>query len=210
LRCRFGKTCLFVLSLALIIVLLSAGCIYRLKLDRSYPLKVNLKDFQPLAVLPIRDAAGYPESGVTLYLSAQHFLTQKGYTLVNPSEVARAMAELNLTPENLLSDPPALANSSKLMKARLLVVGTILEYRFQKSYVSSQDFQVWDGAVYQYRTLPTYHQGTCQMRLRLRMLDPEKGSLVWLAEGSTSGPSSSAEVLKEKLVERLLESLPSL
>ena len=106
MRCRFGKTCLFIFSLALIIVPLSAGCIYRLKLDRSYPVKVNLKDFQPLAVLPIRDAAGYPESGVTLYLSAQHFLAQKGYTLVNPSEVARAMAELNLTPENLLSDPP--------------------------------------------------------------------------------------------------------
>jgi hypothetical protein len=210
LGCRFGKKNLFILLLALIIVLFSAGCIYRLNLDRSYPLKVNLKDFQPLAVLPIRDAAGYPESGVTLYLSAQHFLAQKGYILVNPSEVARAMAELNLTPENLLSDPTALANASKLMKARLLVVGTILEYNFQKSYVNSQELQVWDGAVYQYRTLPTYHQGICQMRLRLRMLDPENGSLVWLAEGSTSGPSSSAEVLKEKLVERLLESLPSL
>lgn len=210
MRCRFGKPCLFIFSLALMIVLLSTGCSYRLKLDRSYPLKVNLKDFQPLAVLPIRDAAGYAESGVTLYLSAQHFLTQKGYNLVNPSEVVRAMAELNLTPENLLSDHPALAHASKLMKARLLVVGTILEYNFQKSYVSSQDVQVWDGAVYQYRTLPTYYQGTCQMRLRLRMLDPEKGSLVWLAEGSTSGPSRSAEVLKEKLVERLLESLPSL
>jgi hypothetical protein len=48
------------------------------------------------------------------------------------------------------------------------------------------------------------------MRLRLRMLDPEKGSSVWLAEGSSSGPSSSAEFLKEKLVERLLESFPSL
>jgi hypothetical protein len=210
LRRRFGKTNLFILFLALIISLLSAGCVYRLKLDRSYPLNGTLKDFQPLAVLPIRDAAGYPESGVILYLSVQRFLAQKGYTLVNPSAVARTMAELNLTPENLLSDPPALANASKLMKARLLVEGTILEYSFQKSYVSSQDFQVWDGPVYQYRTLPTYHQGTCQMRLRLRMLDPEKGSSVWLAEGSSSGPSSSAEFLKEKLVERLLESFPSL
>lgn len=47
------------------------------------------------------------------------------------------------------------------------------------------------------------------MMLRLSLLDPEKGSVIWKAEGRISGPSSSMEDLAEKLVDGLLANLPS-
>ena len=205
-----GKANPFYCVLALTGILLSAGCIYKLNLLRDSPLNVDLKDFQPIAILPIQDAPGYPESGVSVYTSAQDLLARKGYTLVNPVKVSQAIEGLNLKPLNLVSDPSSLIKANERIQAKLLMVGTRLEYRVEKSYVGPRDFQVWDGATYEYWALPTYHQGTFQMRLKLSMLEPEKGFLVWMAEGRVSGPSRSVGALGQKLIERLPEKLPSL
>lgn len=210
MRYVLGKAKPFYSALAVTAILLSAGCIYKLNLQKVSPLDVDLKDFQPIAILPIQDAPGYPESGVNLYASAQDLLAQKGYTLISPFRVSQAMEDLDLTPLKLLSDLSSLIKANERIQAKLLMVITILEYRVEKSYVRSRDFQVWDGAVYEYWALPTYHQGTFQMRLRLSMLEPEKGSWLWKVEGMVSGPSSSVEALGQKLMDRLLENLPSL
>jgi len=190
-----------------IVIFFSAGCFYRLNLQRVHPLTVDLRDYQPIAILPIPDAPAYPKSGLSIFFSAQDFLLQRGYTLIDPAVFASVLEELRLPPQALLSDAASISKLNERLQAKLLLVGTILEYRKQKSYLSARDFQVWEGALYEYRTLPTYHQGTCQMRLLLRMLNLEKGSLVWMAEGRISGPSSAAEMLEKKLVERLLENL---
>jgi hypothetical protein len=209
LRYPPGKIKPFCFALTLTVILISAGCFYKLNLERVSPLKVDLKDFQTIAFLPIQDAAGYPESGSNLYVFAQELLGKKGYTLMNPVKVSQSMEELGLTPLKLLSDPSSFIKANMHIQAKLLMMGTILEYRVEKSYLRSGAFQVWDRATYEYLALPTYYQGTCKMRLRLSMLDPEKSAFVWMAEGRVSGPSSSVEALGQKLIDRLLENLPS-
>ena len=203
-----GKT--LRLTLILTGILFTAGCLYNLNLKKPYPLPGNLKDYQPIAVLPIQDATGHRDSGSNLYSAARSLLAEKGYNLVDPSETSETMEELRLTPQALLSDQASLAEVSERLGARLLVVGTILEYRLQKSYVRSEDFQVWEGGSYEYRTLPTYHYGTCEIGLKLRIVDPKKGSVVWTAEGTIRGPNAAAQALGRRLVNRLLKDIPSL
>ncbi|NWG75365.1 MAG: hypothetical protein HXY24_12270, partial [Rubrivivax sp.] len=198
MRYPLGKAKPFFSALALTAILFSAGCIYKLNLQKGSALEVDLRDFQPIAILPIQDAPGYPESGTNLYASAQNLLAKKGYTLINPGKISQAIAELGLTSLKWLSDPSSLIKVNERIEAKLLMIATILEYQVEKSYVRSRDFQVWDGSVYEYWALPTYHQGIFQMRLRLSMLEPVKGSLVWKTEGRVSGPSSFVEALGQK------------
>ena len=66
MRYRLGKAKPFYSALALTSILLSARCIYKLNLQRVSPPNVDLKDFQPVAILSIQDAPGYPQSGVHL------------------------------------------------------------------------------------------------------------------------------------------------
>jgi hypothetical protein len=210
LRHQLGKGNLFASTPIFAAILLIAGCVYNLNLEKSSPLPGNPKDHQPIAVLPIQDASGYPQSGANLHSSARAVLAAKGYTLINAAEVSQALEELGLSPPALLSDQASLTKANERLRAKLLMVGTILEYRVQKSYMRPQAFQVWEGASYEYRTLPTYHQGTCQIGLKLRLVEPEKSSVVWIAEGRIRGPSTAAEVLGRRLVERLLENIPPL
>ena len=190
-----------------------AGCFYNLNLDRSSPLEVNLKDYQPIAFLPIQEAPGFPESGSNLNDSIQARLAAKGIAFLNQEDVSPAIEELGLIPhtsQKLLAQSTSLRKLGERLKVKLILAGTLLDYHLQKSYVRSTAFQVWDGAMYDYRSLPTYYQGTCQIRLKLMLFDPEKGSVVWMAEGTVRGPSRSAESLGKKLVDRLLSDLPSL
>lgn len=189
-------------ALATLFVL--SGCWYRLSLDQSHPSTIDLKDFQPIAVLPIPDVPDHPQIASHLSASVREFLAEEGYSLVPPSAVAKGLEEAGLSGPGLLSDHTSLRKFAERTKAKLLLVGNILEYRTQKSYVRSQTFQVWTGSVYDYETLPTYHQGTMQMRLVLKLWDPQKNQLVWMAEGHASGPSSTEVSLGKGLVRRLM------
>jgi len=198
-------------SLGVLILFLSlAGCFYNLNVDKSFSREVNFQNFQPVALLPIPDAAGYPQSGSDLNSFIYAFLAAKGYTLIPPGEVSAVLQKFGFTPPILLADQPSLIKTNERLKAKLLLAGTLLQYSLQKPYVRSESFQVWEGGRYEYRALPTYHQGTCQIRLVLRVLEMEKGAVLWMAEGEIRGPSQAAKNLGEKLVQRLLAGLPSL
>ena len=77
----------------------------------------------------------------------------------------------------------------------------------KKSYWGAQTLPVYredsDGM-----TLPTYFQGSSRVRLALRMFEPERGSLVGMAEGTIRGAGDSAGTYGRRLIERLLDELP--
>ena len=58
--------------------------------------------------------------------------------------------------------------------------------------------------------LPTYHWEHSRIRLIFKLVDSETGKIVWMAEGVLQGPSVSPDSLSEKLVEGLLEDLPTI
>ena len=80
----------------------------------------------------------------------------------------------------------------------------------KKSYWDASTFEVRDREPHDYVTLPTYHHGTSQIRLILRMFEAGKGDLVWAAAGTIHAQSGSHEEYARKLAERLLKELPSI
>ncbi|MBI4495993.1 MAG: hypothetical protein HY697_03560 [Deltaproteobacteria bacterium] len=183
---------------------LLAGCAYSLKLDRVDPLKAPPS--QPLAILPIPDAQGYPRSGDLLTRSVYEQLKAKGYRIVSPEEVARGMEASNLTIQDLMADPRLLSRLPPALQARSWLGGEIVSYQIRKSHVDSKTFQVWEGAIYDYRALPTYLPGTFQVGLRLRVITG--GREIWQAEGSARGPDQAVEKVGRRLVAHLLEAFP--
>ena len=89
-------------------------------------------------------------------------------------------------------------------------IGALAEYGLGKSYVGTKTEQVWEGGLFDYRMLPTYHWGHSRIRLIFKLVDSESGKIVWMAEGTLQGPSGSAEALSKRLAEGLLEDLPSI
>lgn len=200
----------FLYFVVLISCLYLAGCFYKLNADKTVFREVTFKDFQPAAILPIPDASGYPESGADLNSFTYTVLLAKGYKLIPPGEVSAALEELGLTPQDLLSNPSSLIKIKERLQVKLLITGALLRYSLQKPYVRGEAFEVWEGGRYEYRALPTYHQGACQISLMFRVLELEKGSVLWMAEGKILGPSQAAKNLGKRLVERLLAELPAL
>jgi len=199
---------LFIAALGAFI--LTSGCFTHLSVDRSTPPLIDFRDYQPMAILPIADVPAHPGSGSNLQRAIQEALEKKKFVLVAPERVGQVLLDLNQTPQGLLGDPGLLARFSEASGAKLIVVGALLDYRVQKSYFSSGTSQVWEGAFYEYQSLPTYHQGTCQMKVRLRVFEAQKGAGVWLAEGRGGGPSGSREKILRSLVEDLMKAVPPL
>jgi hypothetical protein len=191
-------------------LLLFAGCLHDLKLEKPWPLRVDPRDYQPVALLPIQDPRDSPGSADLLSSVARDQLTLKRYTLIDPAKVSEALRDLGLTPQALLLDQASRIKLKEQLQAKALIVGTILEYRLEKSYVRSESFLVWDGATYDYRTLPTYHQGMCQIGIKFRLMEAETGAVLWTTEGRIRGPNTAAETLGKRLVNRLLGDLPSI
>jgi hypothetical protein len=188
------------------------GCLTRLQVDRPAPPLLDLKDHQPLAVLPVPDAPGYRHSGLSLQRATEDGLKEKNFALVAQEDLAQVLANLNQPAKDLSSDPALLARFRTALGSKILVVGTFLSYRVQKSYISPNITEVWPGAgpFPEYQSLPTYHQGTCAMKVRLQMLESGKGSVVWTAEGTASGPSGSEEKVLHSLIEDLMKDLDPL
>jgi hypothetical protein len=115
---------------------------------------------------------------------------------------------MKLTSLHLLSDRDSLRKVAERLKAGLLMIATLPEYKVQKSRMGSQSVQVWDGDSFTDQVLPTYFGGSSQVRLILRMFEPEKGELVWMSGGTIHASRDSADAYGRKLAERLLMSLP--
>lgn len=190
------------------LLLLLPACFYRINLEPPYALKIDPQEYQPVGLLPISPAPDSPNSGTNLYSFIRDALEGKGYLLVKEADVTEALQELKLSPLHLLSDPQALQKLGEHLKAKVVFIGTIPEYRVQKSSWGARTVQVWGQEPYDSLTLPTYYQGTCRLRLILRMFESEKGDLVWAAEGTIRASSDSAETYARKLAERLLKELP--
>ena len=189
---------------------LSGACLYRVNLEPPVSPKVDPAKYQPLALLPIQDASGHPASGMDLYPILRDTLEKKGYNLVSEAEVASVLDEMKLASPLLLSDLDSLKKVAERLKAKLLMIATLPEYKVQKSRLGSQPVQMWDGETFTEQMLPTYFGGSSQIRLILRMSESEKGELVWMSEGTIHASRDSAETYARKLAERLLRGLPSL
>ena len=189
---------------------LAGACLYRVNLEPPVSPKVDPAKYQPLALLPIQDASGHPASGMDLYPLLRDSLEKKGYNLVSEAEVASVLDEMKLASPLLLSDLDSLKKVAERLKAKLLMIATLPEYKVQKSRLGSQPVQMWDGETFTEQMLPTYFGGSSQIRLILRMFESEKGELVWMSEGTIHASRDSAETYARKLAERLLRGLPSL
>jgi len=189
---------------------LSGACLYRVNLEPPVSPKVDPAKYQPLALLPVQDASGHPASGMDLYSILRDSLEKKGYNLVSEAEVASVLDEMKLASPLLLSDLDSLKKVAERLKAKLLMIATLPEYKVQKSRLGSQPVQMWDGETFTEQMLPTYFGGSSQIRLILRMFESEKGELVWMSEGTIHASRDSAETYARKLAERLLRGLPSL
>jgi hypothetical protein len=198
------------LSLLLAFLLLGSSwaCFYRVALEPVIALKIDPKEFQPVALLPVQAAMGQPDSGSGLYPFIRDSLIKKGYTLLEEAEVSRVLEEMELTPHLLISDQNLRMNFGERLKAKLLMMGTLPEYRVQKSHLGSQSVETWHSDSYSEMLLPAYFRGSSEIRLILRMFESQKGELVWLSEGTIRASSDSAETYGRKLAGRLLESLP--
>ena len=193
-----------------IFLVFGASCFHNLHLERSVPLRINPKDYQPVALIPISDAKGFPSSGFSIYAAAQDFLLQRGYRLVDSEEVSRRLEQFSQAPFSLFSTADFSREFAAQVQAKLLLIGLIAEYRPGKSYLGTQTEQVWEGGLYDYRTLPSYHWGSSRIRLLFKLVDGKTGKVVWMAEGVLQGPSGSSPSLSKKITEGMLEDLPSI
>ncbi len=200
---------ILVFSLLSILVLVSA-CAYLVRVDRSTPLQTSLEEFQPIALLPIPEVPGHPGSGSDLDSFIRLSLEGKGYRIIDSLAVLKILERIEISVEKILSDPAALYRFKEDSGAKLLIIGNFIDYRIRRPHLGEKTYKVWDGVTYEYHSLPTYYRGTFLARLKLRLMNPESGYVVWTAEGRSEGPSISARNLTEKLVSALLDELPPL
>ena len=188
--------------------LFPTGCFYRLNVEPLPALNIDPKDYQPVVLFPIPDAPGHPASGTDVSSFIRQSLEKKGYVLVEQDAVSEILEEMNLSPRFLLSDADSLLKIGDRLKAKLLIIGTLAEYKVHKAYWDAQTMRGWNREEYESLSLPTYHWGSSQIRLILRMFESETGALVWVTEGSIHVSGNSTKLYGEKLAERLLKDLP--
>lgn len=184
------------------------GCFYRVTLEPAVSLKMDPKEYQPVALLPLPAPPGPADPGAELYPFIRDSLQKKGYTLVKEAEVSEALEEMKLNSVLLLSNRDSRIKVGERLKARLLMIGTLPEYRVQKSHLGSQSIEAFDGESFSALLLPTYFRGSSRVRLILRIFESAKGDLVWMSEGTIQASSDSAGTYSRKLADRLLQSLP--
>jgi hypothetical protein len=191
-------------------MILAAGCFTHSAVERSAAPLVELQDYQPVAVLPPADASGFAGSGALLRTAIHEALKAKNFTVTEPARADEVVRERNLSAEEISRGAAIQVRLGEALRSRIILVATFLDYRSQRSYVSSDTSQVWHGGAYEYQSLPTYHQGVCEMKIRLKMLAVEQGTAVWTAEGRASGPGGSERELLRRLVTDLTRTLPFL
>jgi len=196
------------LLLALLLLSSPWGCFYQVTLEPPKSLKIDPKEYQPMALLPFYAPPSSQDAGSELYPFIRDSLKKKGYTLVKEEEVLEALEEMKLNSLLLLSDQDSRKKVGERLKAGLLMIGTLPEYKVQKSQLGSKSVEAFDGESFTTLLLPTYSRGSSQVRLILRIFESRKGDLVWMSEGTIKAPSDSAGPHSQKLADRLLESLP--
>jgi len=191
-------------------LILAAGCLTRLAVDRSMRPAVDLNDYQPVAILPPADWPAFPDAGALLRTASREALKAKNFSLTEPEKAEQALQAMNLSAAEISRDAALQRRFGKSLQARIILVPILLDFRSQRSYISSSTTQVWHDGSYEYQSLPTYHQGVCEMKISLKMIDVEKGTVVWAAEGRGRGPSGSKEEILRRLVMDLTDGLPFL
>ena len=196
------------LLLTLLLFSSSWGCFYRVTLEPPKSIKIDPKEYQPVALLPFPAPPSLQDAGSELYPFIRDSLGKKGYTLVKEEDILEALEEMKLNPLLLLSDQDSRKKVGERLKAGLLMIGTLPEYNVQKSHLGSKSVEAFDGESFTSLLLPTYFRGSSQVRLILRIFESRKGNLVWMSDGTIKASSASAGPYSQKLADRLLESLP--
>ncbi len=197
------------LLLTLLLFSSSWGCFYQVTQEPPVFLKIDPKEYQPVALLPLPALPGKEDPGSKLYPFIRDSMEKKGYTLVKEAEVSEALEEMKLNPLLLLSDLDSRKKVGERLKAGLLMIGAFPEYRVQKSHFGSKSVETFDGESFTSFLLPTYFRGSSQIHLILRIFESKKGDLVWMADGIIKAASDSAGPYSQKLADQLLQSLPS-
>jgi hypothetical protein len=204
---RFARFLFLITCGALV---LAAGCMTRLAVERSTPPAADLSAYQPVAILPPPDAPGFAGSGELLFAASREALLTRNFAVTAPERADKVLQEMNLSAPEVSGDPALRRRFGEALRSRTVLLTALSDYRSQKSYISSSTTQVWHGAAYEYQSLPTYHQGICEMKISLKMLETEKGTLLWAAEGRGRGPSGTEADLLRRLVADLTRDLPFL
>lgn len=185
----------------LILLLGLEGCLYQLALEApqgSYS-ALHLKS-SPLAMAPIHDAPGFPESGKIFNQSLHDLLKVKGFSIV---------AAPDWTTPTLTSLAAIEAkNLSEKLGTNFLLIGSILEYTQETSTIGSGGFTSWQGTHDEYIFLPTYRQGYCHLRIKLTLWNLEKRAVLWERMGKISGPSFAGKMLMRRLIQHLCADFP--
>lgn len=185
----------------LIFLLYLEGCLYQLTLEKpeGTHFSPELKS-STLALTPILDAPGFPESGKMLSRFLHDLLKEKGFSLIWAQDWA---------PPSASTQPPLEAgNLPEKLDTNFLLTGSILEYAQEASAIGSAGFPFWQGTHDEYIFLPTYRQGNLQIKIRLILWDWEKKSIIWKREGKISGPTFAGPMLMRKLLRHLCADFP--
>lgn len=185
----------------LILLLGLEGCLYQLALEGAQGSfsSLHLKS-SPLAMAPIHDAPGFPESGKIFSQSLHDLLKVKGFSIMAaPDWTAPALNSLAAIEAN---------NLSEKLGTNFLLIGSILEYTQETSTIGSAGFPSWQGTHDEYIFLPTYRQGYCHLRIKLTLWHLKKKAVFWERMGKISGPSFAGKMLMRRLIHHLCADFP--
>lgn len=204
---KWGKGMLRLFPLFLLFSYALGGCLYHLEIENSKGELNHLRLFSPVAIFPMAQVPGFPESEIIFSQILQDLLKERGISFIPPAETA-TLANLEapfppVSPQFLSAN-----NFKKKLAANFLLEGSFLEYRKESSSLGSGAFPTWDGTREEFFILPTYRQGDCQIKIRLLLWDLEKNSLSWKKEGKISGPAFTYRLLIRKLLKRLWVDFP--
>lgn len=185
----------------LILLLGLEGCLYQLALEApqgSYS-ALHLKS-SPVAMAPIHDAPGFPESGKMFRQNLHDLLKEKGFSIIAaPDWTALAPTPLAAIEAN---------NLFEKLGTNFLLIGSILEYIQETSTIGFAGFPSWQSTHDEYIILPTYRQGYCHLRIKLTLWDLEKKTVFWERTGKISGPSFAGKMLMRRLLQHLCADFP--
>ncbi|HSR12684.1 MAG TPA: hypothetical protein VLS90_14675 [Thermodesulfobacteriota bacterium] len=195
-----------------LLLVLTPAC-HQVAVDSLRQPGLHPRDLQPLALLPAPDPPGAPGLGSKLDDVLEDALSKKGYALVDGEVVTGALREMGVSPQQLISSRESLADFSRRVGARLLMIAAVPEFRMQKSYWGSQNVPPAEGGgsdkTQESLFLPTYFFGRSQITILLRMFEAETGNLVWMAEGKLQTYRARPQASAGRILENLLNEIPS-
>lgn len=151
-------------ALMLVLGLALAGCASGDRQARDYLAPSTDVTTLTIAVIPFQNHTNYPNAGrIAADLMATELYERGVFQLQEPSETLRALAQLNLDPDNLTSVAAA-RQAAGLLEVDAVIVGSVSEFGYQQGL----------------REEPV-------VGLNARMVDGGNGTVLWASSHSALG-----------------------